>query len=235
MIGRVTTLVPKTTLTRNGLEALAALGDPVRRDLYRAVAAAEAPIGRDDAALTVGIPRSTAAFHLDRLVEAGLLTTEHRRLSGRSGPGAGRPRKLYAAASGDLLASMPERHYELVGDLLASAAERADRDGTTMRAALSIEARATGAAIGTAYAPIERALTSCGYEPRGGDEGEGEGDILLENCPFHALASRHTALVCAANLDLVAGIAAGAEDDREARLEPRAGHCCVALRTVRDD
>ncbi len=117
-----------TTLGRNDLAAVAALGEPVRRKLYRAVVEAGSPISRDDAAAAVGIPRSTAAVHLGRLVEAGALTAEYRRLSGRTGPGAGRPTKLYSAASGDLLASVPERHYELAGDLLASAAERADRD-----------------------------------------------------------------------------------------------------------
>src|SRR4051812_47733490 len=95
--------------------AIAALSDPIRRRLYRL--AAERAIGRDEAADTIGIPRGTAAFHLDRLADAGLVTVSYRRLSGRTGPGAGRPSKLYAAASTDLIASVPERHYELAGGL----------------------------------------------------------------------------------------------------------------------
>ena len=214
-----------TGLARNNLDALAALGEPVRRALYRAVVASESPLSRDAAAGAVGIPRSTAAVHLDRLVEAGLLTAEHRRLSGRNGPGAGRPTKLYSAAPGDLLASAPERHYELAGDLLASAAERADREGIPVRTALAEEARETGSEIGRAHAPFETALLACGYGPRD----DGDGGIVLENCPFHALAGRHTDLICGANLELVRGIADGAGDDREVALEPRAGHCCVAV------
>src|SRR4051812_16724284 len=94
----------------NRVGAIVALGDPVRRRLYRL--AVERPIGRDEAAEAAGIPRSTAAFHLDRLAEAGLVTVSYRRLSGRSGPGAGRPSKLYSAASADVVGSVPERHYE---------------------------------------------------------------------------------------------------------------------------
>ncbi|MDQ3641298.1 MAG: helix-turn-helix domain-containing protein, partial [Actinomycetota bacterium] len=77
------------------LAALAALGDPLRRRLYRFVGGQDHPVGRDEAAAGVGISRSTAAFHLDRLVDDGLLDAEFRRLTGRRGPGAGRPAKLY--------------------------------------------------------------------------------------------------------------------------------------------
>lgn len=212
-------------LARNSLDALAALGEPVRRSIYRAVVEAGSPVSRDDTAAAVGVPRSTAAIHLERLTEAGLLTAEFRRRSGRTGPGAGRPTKLYSPASGDLLASAPERHYELAGELLASAAERADREGVPVRAALAVEANRAGATIGAAHAPVESALVACGYEPRD----DGAGGVMLENCPFHALAARHTELVCAANLELVRGMAAAAGDEREVALEPRVGHCCVAL------
>jgi len=214
-----------TGLARNGLDTIAALGEPVRRKIYRAVVDAGSPVSRNDAALAVGIPHSTAALHLDRLVRAGLLTAEHRRLTGRSGPGAGRPTKLYSAAEGDLLASAPERHYELAGELLAAAAERADREGVPVRAALGVEAHLAGAAIGAEHAPLENALSACGYAPRD----DGAGGIALDNCPFHALAVRHTDLVCGANIELVRGIAAAAGDDRDVTLEPRTGHCCVAL------
>ncbi|SFS17355.1 Predicted transcriptional regulator, ArsR family [Microbacterium sp. cf046] len=214
-----------TSLAPNSLDALAVLAEPLRRRLYRAVVEAGAPLSRDDAAAALGIPRSTAAIHLDRLAAAGLLTTESRRRSGRTGPGAGRPTKLYSPASGDLLASSPERHYELAGELLATAAERADREGVPVRSALVAEAHRAGTAIGAAHAPLESALVACGYGPRD----DGTGGIILDNCPFHALAERHTQLICSANVELVRGMAAASGDDREVALEPRAGHCCVAV------
>ena len=92
---------------------LSALAEPARRALYRYVAAQPGPVSRDQAGEGVGVPRHTAKFHLDKLVEEGLLTTEFRRLTGRSGPGAGRPTKLYRPSSDEVAVSVPERHYDL--------------------------------------------------------------------------------------------------------------------------
>jgi predicted ArsR family transcriptional regulator len=217
------------TLAGNRAAALASLGDPARRAVYDVVAHEPEAIGRDAVARATGLPRSTAAFHLDRLVEAGLLTVEFRRLTGRTGPGAGRPAKLYRAAAEELIGSVPERHYELVGELLAAAAERVERDGTPMSVAVAAEARAAGLALGAEHAPLETALIACGYAPRD----DGDGGIALENCPFHALARRHTDLVCGANLALVEGMAEATRDPREPRLVPPDGGCCVAVRVPR--
>ena len=115
---------------------VAALAEEVRRDLYLYVVAEPEPVSRDQAAAGVGVPRHTAKFHLDRLVEEGLLETEFRRLSGRQGPGAGRPAKLYRRSPGEVTVSLPERHYDLAGRLLAGAIEDSSRDGTPVAAAL---------------------------------------------------------------------------------------------------
>src|SRR6476660_6398579 len=94
------------------VSAIATLDEPNRRRLYDYVASRHEGVGRDEAAAASGMSRELASFHLDRLVEAGLLTTEFRRLNGRSGPGAGRPAKLYRRSPGDVLASFPTRRYE---------------------------------------------------------------------------------------------------------------------------
>ncbi|MGN6218842.1 MAG: helix-turn-helix transcriptional regulator [Microbacterium sp.] len=213
--------------TPNRADAIAALVDPQRRDLYRL--ATQREVTRDDAAEALGIPRSTAALNLDRLADAGLLTVSYVRRSGRTGPGAGRPAKLYRAAATELAATIPERHYELVGDLLAAAAERADETGIPVRDALAVESFAAGAAIGADAGRLEDALAVCGYAPRAG--GAASADLVLENCPFHVLANRHTALICGANLELVRGLAAASGDDRTPVLAPAAGGCCVEIRT----
>jgi predicted ArsR family transcriptional regulator len=224
-----------STLTPNRAEAVAALADPQRRALYRL--ATERPIGRDEAASALGMPRSTAAMNLDRLADAGLLTVSFERRSGRTGPGAGRPAKLYRAADSELAATIPERHYELAGELLATAAEKADERSVPVRDALAAEAFAAGAAIGAGCADLEEALTLCGYAPRAKDTVAADGgeeaasaDLVLENCPFHALATRHTALICGANLELVKGLATAAGDARTPVLAPGAGRCCVEIR-----
>jgi predicted ArsR family transcriptional regulator len=221
-------------LTPNRAEAVAALADPQRRELYRL--ATERPIGRDEAAAALGMPRSTAAVNLDRLAEAGLLTVSYERRSGRTGPGAGRPAKLYRAADAELAATIPERHYELAGELLAAAAAEADERGVPVRDALDAGAFAAGAAIGAGCADLEAALTLCGYAPRAKDTLPADGaedaastDLVLENCPFHALATRHTALICGANLELVRGLTTATGDERTPVLAPTAGRCCVEI------
>ena len=65
------------------LSSIASLAEPARRDLYLYVAAQPGPVGRDQAAAETGMPRHAVKFHLDRLVDEGLLEVEFRRLSGR--------------------------------------------------------------------------------------------------------------------------------------------------------
>ena len=72
------------------LAALSSLDDPVRRRLYEVVRERTEPVGRDEAAAAAGVGRALAVYHLDKLVEAGLLTASYQRPPGRSGPGPGR-------------------------------------------------------------------------------------------------------------------------------------------------
>src|ERR687886_812552 len=103
------------------LEAISLLQDPARRGLYEYVASANREVSRNEAAEAVGLQRTLAAFHLDRLAGAGLLEVTYRRLTGRTGPGAGRPAKLYTRASAEYAVSLPPRQYDLAAELLAEA------------------------------------------------------------------------------------------------------------------
>ncbi|MET1019993.1 MAG: helix-turn-helix domain-containing protein, partial [Microterricola sp.] len=105
----------------SGIGAISALDDPARRALYELITGSAESIGRDAAATALGLSRSTTAFHLDRLADAGLLSVEFRRISGKTGPGSGRPAKLYRRAPGELSVSLPARHYDLAGELMAEA------------------------------------------------------------------------------------------------------------------
>ena len=218
---------------------VASLAEPQRRALYRFVVKNDGPVSKDEAAAAMGVPRSVAAFHLDRLVADGLLTTEYRRLSGRQGPGAGRPAKLYRRAEGELSVSLPARHYDLAAQLLAAAVNQATRTGTPVGDALTGVATDRGHGLGdrarelAGKRPSRRALLDAalavladqGYEPRAhGDE------VVLTNCPFHALVDEQRDLVCGMNHDLLCGMADAIGDDvLAARLEPSAGNCCVRL------
>jgi predicted ArsR family transcriptional regulator len=218
---------------------IAALGEPVRRDLYRYVVAQPGPVSRDQAAAGAGVARHVAKFHLDKLVDDGLLVAEFARPPGRRGPGAGRPAKLYRRSPHEVAVSLPERHYELAGRLLAHAVTDAERDGVPVGDALRRAARESGHALGvhareragkgpTADALVDAAtdvLVECGYEPRADDRG-----LTLVNCPFHALAQEYTDLVCGMNLELMHGLADGLESAPITPcLDPAPGRCCVRL------
>ncbi|MDT0269648.1 helix-turn-helix domain-containing protein [Streptomyces sp. DSM 44915] len=193
---------------------LGALTDPVRRRLYRQVAAAPGEMGRDAAAEAAGVSRSLAAFHLDKLVEAGLLTVSYRRLSGRTGPGAGRPAKVYRRAEGEHSVSVPPRCYDAAGRLLAEVVENAGLDRE-----LQAAARATGAAA--AGDDLVGALRARGYAPFW------DGATLrLRNCPFHALAEEFPALVCGMNLALIEGLAPG---EWTPAMDAGPDRCCVSI------
>lgn len=218
------------------LASLGILGDPVRRRLYLHVVSSPEAVGRDEAARVAGISRSLAAFHLDRLVDAGLLEPEYRRLTGRSGPGAGRPAKLYRPR-GEISVTVPERDYELAARLLiqglrrSEAPDEAALEGTALERgrAMGAEARAairgrkTRAAVAGAVVEV---LRDQGFHP----STEPDGTIRLRNCPFDALADGYPETMCRLNLDLLRGLLEGlGAGHLEARPRPRNGMCCVEL------
>jgi predicted ArsR family transcriptional regulator len=220
------------------LAALAALNEPQRQRLYRYVASKDEPVSRDGAATALAIPRSVAAFHLEKLAELGLLDVEYRRPPGRTGPGAGRPAKLYRRADTEIALSIPERQYDIAALLLAEAVESASGGSVPVSEAVRTVARRYGEKIGhplpsAAHLSKQRRiefltelLADHGYEPH--PEG---GTISLRNCPFHALAEEHRALICNMNLELVRGVveSVGLAGD-VAQQTPSPGHCCVSLR-----
>jgi len=218
------------------ISAIAALNEPIRRALYIYIAQSAGPVGRDEAARAVGISRDLAAFHLDKLLEGGLLDSEYRRISGRSGPGAGRTAKLYRLSGREVRVMLPERRYELLAELMAEALED---PGDDRRAALGRAARRFGEMLGAETRPelgrrpslnrlLEHAcavLRDQGFEPLRADR-----EIRLRNCPFDQIAKDHTALVCGMNLALTEGLLAGlGADGIDVRLDPAAGTCCIAL------
>ena len=222
------------------IAGLATLDEPVRRALYLYVVSRHREVGRDEAARAVGVSRTLAGFHLDRLAAEGLLETSFRRLSGRKGPGAGRPSKLYRRSERQLGVTLPPRRYELAARLLAGAVD-ASRSRSTGRA-LEKVARAVGQDMGgeakaragsragkrRRLADTMATLTAHGYEPE-----KAGGEIRLRNCPFHGLVQEHRELACGMNLALLEGLVAGLElPGLKATLDPKPGMCCVALRTV---
>lgn len=217
------------------ISAVAALDEPTRRRLYDYVVRRPEPASRDDAAAALELPRTTAAFHLDRLVDEGLLDVVYQRLTGRTGPGAGRPAKLYRRSDQHVAVSLPQRRYDLAGQLLAAALTDAEHSGDPPRATLDQRAYQLGKELGEAARSAAgdrdtrdtalRVLQAHGFEPR--IQGD---DVTLANCPFHTLAQQYTELVCGMNLRLLEGLLDGlAPTGLTAHLDPAPPNCCVRL------
>ncbi|MFD3947265.1 helix-turn-helix transcriptional regulator [Streptomyces sp. NPDC058579] len=217
------------------IDAIAMLQDPVRRRLYEYVVAQGREVGRNEAAEGAGVARTLAAHHLDRLTEAGLLESGSRRLTGRSGPGAGRPAKVYTRARAEWSVALPARDYRTAAELLAEAAEQAGLD-----AGLCAAARRRGEALRGSEAPCGdldeavRALAARGYEPHMEDSEGAAPVVRMRNCPFHAVAERFPPLVCGMNLALLEGLL-GTDGPLRARMDARPGECCVVVENSKNN
>ncbi|GIH18544.1 helix-turn-helix transcriptional regulator [Rugosimonospora africana] len=234
------------------VEAIGELREPVRRAVYEYAVSQDEPVGRDEVASACGIGRTLAAFHLDRLATAGLLDVSFGRRSGRTGPGAGRPAKLYRRSATDHEVSLPPRRYLAVAELLAETVERAaadeklfavarDRGRSAGLAAAALREGDADRAGSDAAAGIVEVLAGQGYEPQRRDD-----SIVLRNCPFHALARDYPPLVCGMNLALLEGLLDGLSASRGAdlgerssdglggspavpRIAPTGTNCCVVI------
>ena len=220
---------------------IAVLEQPLRRQLYALLSAADGWTTRDEAADALDVPRSVAAFHLDKLADAGVVEVRFERTSGRTGPGAGRPSKLYRPHQDELSASIPERHYDLAGQLLATAVAEAAETGAPVGDCLTTAAEAAGRTIGREAREVadrtqdrddsRQAVVDVLAEHGYGPELVPDNEIALTNCPFHRLAEEHRTLVCGMNLDFLTGLleGIGPTDRLTARLAPEPGYCCVRI------
>jgi predicted ArsR family transcriptional regulator len=225
---------------RRDAEALGALEDDLRRRLYVFVRSQGRPVNRDEAASAAGVSRKLAAFHLDKLMDRGLLTHSYARPPGRGGRGAGRSAKYYEPSDRQIDVTIPERRYALMGSLLLRAL-RSRKDNETGEDAARRVAGAEGLEIGRAerkrlgiappgperaMAVATQVLEETGYEPYGDDRG----CVRLRSCPFHELAEQGRDLVCGMNERLVEGIVRGLGNDTlGVVLDPVPGECCVRL------
>lgn len=218
---------------------IAALGEPIRRALYRYVAAQPEPVDRVQAADAVGVAHHAAKFHLDKLEAEGLLDVDYSRPPGRGGPGAGRPAKRYRRSATEVAVSLPERRYDLAGHIMAEAITAATASGVTIARALRDAATAAGRRLGEqarehlgrrpgrtqTLQAVSEVLSEYGYEPR--PDGT---ELVLANCPFHELAREHPDLICGLNHDLLDSLLDHCgRDGLHAHLDPAPGRCCVRI------
>ena len=218
------------------LTAVALLAEPTRQRLYLYLRERQEPVGREEAARHTGIKPRLVAFHLDRMAEAGLLEVEYRRLSGRVGPGAGRPAKVYWVSSRSFSVEVPQTRYALAASMMATAlsAGSPEADGAE---SLQDVASAVGESLGDEVRrhartksarreAVQRKLKQLGYEPRVQESGE----WTMRNCIFAELSMSHRELVCPMNAAFVAGLLGGAQLP-SLRVQRRTAPpgCCVLV------
>ena len=224
-----------------GIAPLAALEDELPRRIYLFIRRGRRAVSREEVAAEVGISRRLAAFHLERLLERGLLKAGYARPPGRSGPGAGRSAKYYEPSELHVEVSLPGRRYDLAGQLLLNAL-KTQAPGETPAASAQRAAREKGHALGEevrrdrklrppgperTLGVAEDVLEDFGFEPY-----RDEADVVaLRNCPFHNLAQEAPELMCGMNQAFIDGFLRGLGNDTvESVLACKPGDCCVTLR-----
>lgn len=220
------------------IDSVSVLSEDSRRRMFTFVRRAGRAVTRDEAAASVGISRKLAAFHLDKLVEAGLLRARYERPGGMRK--VGRQPKVYEPTDAQITVSIPDRRHELLADLLLDAVLTEGADENAAQAAMRTaeqRGRQSGAAAREEIRPgrlgPERGLTACerlldqyGYEP----VRETPTRLRLRNCPFHPLAGKAPELVCGMNRAFLGGYLDGlGVTGIEAVLAPQPGECCVRL------
>jgi predicted ArsR family transcriptional regulator len=222
------------------LGAVAALDDPVRASLYRAVREAGRPITREEAAAEAGISRKLAAFHLEKLLSLGLLKATYAHPPGRRGR-PGRVPKVYVVGDREFAVSVPSRRYDVLGEVLLDALEHTDDEGKAVRETIAAAARRGDEAgqfirqekrlgrVGPerTLAAAAEFLAEAGFEPERPDART----VQLRNCPFRALAQKWPDLVCVINHAYLDALVKGIGSDQvSATLSRPIGLCCVELR-----
>lgn len=225
------------------IKAVAALSDDTRRGMYVYIRAARHPVTRDEAAASVGISRKLAAFHLDKLVDAGLLRAHFESNGGLRK--VGRAPKVYEPSNTDIAVTIPQRQHDVLADILIDAVLTEATDENARDAALRVagergenmgaeeRAQASPGRLGAerALTLTQAMLAKHGFEPTR----ETPTCVRLRNCPFHPLAVKAPDLVCGINHTFLRGVLAGLDATSvRAVLAPRSGECCVELRSAAD-
>ena len=199
----------------------AALASPIRRSVLEFLAAASEPLDAAAVADRMNLHVTTARFHLDQLLTAGLIEREPVRSGQR-----GRPRIRFTAVTADRADTRDQLGHALAGVLAE------DDDGGRARAIRAGEKWSeafTGglaASTGAGPAPLVELLDQLEFAPQ---LDEARQSIALTACPFREAARENPGVVCAVHLGLIQRVARTlGHDDSAVELRPFVGpHLCV--------
>jgi predicted ArsR family transcriptional regulator len=232
----------RTPIASRSIRAAAALDGELSWRIYAFIRERRQAVTRRDVAEAVGISRTLAAFHHEKLLTRGLLRAHYARPAGRGGPGAGRPAKYYEPSDEEIQVSIPQRRYDVVGRLFIAAIHDQAQGEGVRDAALRV-ARERGVEAGSEMGSraglqrpdpertlraVEQALEPYGFEPYRAAPDR----VALGNCPFRVLATEAPELVCDMNRSFLEGVIRGLGNETvQAVLESRPADCCVSVRS----
>jgi predicted ArsR family transcriptional regulator len=215
------------------MDRLDGLGASELRDTLLHARAQEHPVTADEVACAFGIHRNVARSRLERLAAAGLLEPAFERRSGRQGPGAGRPAKVYAVAPELTPLEFPHRHSEELVSLLADALPSEARGDALEEVGARFGARlAADAPVYPAEdAPAALDAVCCGlrrlgYQASVVEADASGGSITTPTCPLRPLTVADPSTF---TLDrgMWRGLAAAAFTGHELESVECSGHGCL--------
>src|SRR5690348_13999722 len=179
-------------------DRLATAADPDLRRALVAARRASGPVTADDVGAELGVHRNVARARLDRLAEAGLLTVTRERRTGRTGPGAGRPAKVYAVAPELEQLEFPSRGYaslvallldELPADARPEALRRVgERFGRHLAARSGVRASRDA---GEGLQRVCETVAELGFQAAVEEAGADGGTIATPTCPLRPIVMTH--------------------------------------------
>ena len=184
--------------------------------------------------------RNVARSRLDRLVDASLLKVHFERRNGRTGPGAGRPARMYSVAPELASVEFPPHGYEGLVGLLMSSLPRRGRSrqlhavgvafGEDLARSMSLRPART---LPGAVEEVCRALGEVGFHAAVDGAGDDEAWIRTATCPLRPLVVANADAV-AIDRGMWAGLVAAAlEDVAAGSLACRECDCLDAHRACR--
>jgi predicted ArsR family transcriptional regulator len=230
-------------LDRSIGDLTASLGDPTRRAIYIALREAGEPLTSATVADLFDIHPNVARHHLDRLANDGYLQISHRRSSGRTGPGAGRPAKCFEVTPKPIDVHFPSKHPQLLVELLVRLVDHiapddiaaiAEKVGREYGRELATEVgEPDEAGYSNALKAVAQTMSGLGF----GMTAEGSGDaerLLTSHCPFGSAAVGHAEVVCSLDRGIVSGLFERLSESCEPVLHPHTDpvEACVTEVTV---
>ena len=211
------------------MNVLDVIGDPELRETLLEVRRRPRAASISEIADATGVHRNVARRRLERLVAAGLLTASFERPPGRTGPGAGRPAKVYSPTPDTAAIEFPARRYpELVG-LLVDAVPKRRRSEVGVQFGRELASTAGVESARDARGGLEglcRALGAVGFQARLEHLEDGHAEIVTPTCPLRPLVVANSAV---AEIDhaLWRGLIAAAVDDLEVEDVGCVTHDCL--------